>query len=85
MRITELKFGSDVKEMCVKMSCVISCDISGGDQDCQERSALGHDDVMTTGHDMEMLFALLAICEGNPGGFPSQRASDAELWCFLCC
>ena len=30
--------------------------------------------------------ALLALCEGNPpvtGGFPSPKASDAELWCFL--
>ena len=29
---------------------------------------------------------LLALCEGNPpfaGGFPSQRASNKELWCFL--
>ena len=32
-----------------------------------------------------LLLALLAFCEGNPpmtGGFPSQRASNAELWCF---
>ena len=37
-------------------------------------------------HQMEILSALLALCEGNPfvtGGFPSQWASDAELWCFL--
>ena len=29
-----------------------------------------------------------ARCEGNPpvpGAFPSQRASDAEFWCFLWC
>ena len=29
--------------------------------------------------------ALLALCVGNPpvtGGFPTQRASDAELWCL---
>ena len=33
---------------------------------------------------MEMLSALLALCEGNPpgtGGFPSQRTSNADL-CF---
>ena len=33
--------------------------------------------------DMEML---MAFCEGNPSvtsGFPSQRTSDAELWCFF--
>ena len=32
--------------------------------------------------------ALLAICEGIlmiTGGFPSQRASNKELWCFVCC
>ena len=35
---------------------------------------------------MDTFSALLALCEGIPpatGGFPSQRASDAELWCFL--
>ena len=29
---------------------------------------------------------ITGLCEGNPpvtGGFPSQRASDVELWCFL--
>ena len=39
-------------------------------------------------HDMEMLPSLLALCEGNPpvsGGYPSQRASNAELWYFLSC
>ena len=39
-------------------------------------------------HGMEMIFALLALCEGNPSvtdGFPSQRASNAKLWCFLSC
>ena len=39
-------------------------------------------------HDMETLSALLALCEGNPllsSGFPSQRASNAELWYFACC
>ena len=38
-------------------------------------------------HDMVMLSSLLALCEGNPpvtGGFPSQRANNAELCCFLC-
>ena len=28
------------------------------------------------------------LCEGNPlatGGFPSQKASNVELWLFLCC
>ena len=32
--------------------------------------------------DMETLSVFLALCEGNPpvtGGFPSQRASNAEL------
>ena len=36
-------------------------------------------------HDMQTLSALLGLCEGKQqytGGFPSQRASDAELWCF---
>ena len=38
-------------------------------------------------HDMEMS-TLLALCEGNPlvtSGCPSQRVSDVESWCFLCC
>ena len=37
-------------------------------------------------HDMEAFSATLALCEGNPlviGGFPSQRTSNAGLWCFL--
>ena len=37
-------------------------------------------------HQMETFSALLALCAGNSlvtGEFPSQRASDAELWCFL--
>ena len=36
-----------------------------------------HDDTMT----VDIISALLALCEGNPpvtGGFPSQRASNAE-------
>ena len=35
---------------------------------------------------METIYALLALCEGNAlvtGEFPSQKASEAELWCFL--
>ena len=35
---------------------------------------------------METFSALLALCAGNSpvtGEFPSQRASDSELWCFL--
>ena len=31
---------------------------------------------------------LLTLCKGNPpvtGGFPSQRASNVDLWYFLCC
>ena len=40
-------------------------------------------------HAVETLTALLALCEGNPpvttGGFPSQRASNVDLWYFLCC
>ena len=38
-------------------------------------------------HRMETFSALLAICAGNspvPGEFPHTKASDAELWCFLC-
>ena len=34
---------------------------------------------------METFSASLAFCEGNPlvsGEFPSQKAGDAELWCF---
>ena len=37
---------------------------------------------------METLLILLALCEGNPlvtSGFPSQKASNLELWCFPCC
>ena len=37
-------------------------------------------------HQMETFSALLAICVGNsrvPGEFPTQMASNAELWCFL--
>ena len=37
-------------------------------------------------HQMETLSALLALCAGNSpvtGEFPAQRASNAELWCFL--
>ena len=41
-------------------------------------------------HDMETCSALLVLvlCVGNPsvtGEFPSQRASNAELWCFRSC
>ena len=39
-------------------------------------------------YDIEMLSILPALCEGNPlviGGFPSQRTTDVELGCFLCC
>ena len=37
-------------------------------------------------HRMEPFSALMTLSEGNPavtGGFPSQRPSDVELWCFL--
>ena len=36
--------------------------------------------------DVIMLSALLALCEGNPlviNGFPSQRVSNVEFWCFF--
>ena len=36
---------------------------------------------------LDDIITLLALCEGNPlvtSGFPSQRASNMELWCFLC-
>ena len=36
-------------------------------------------------HAMEILSAWLALCQGNlpvTDGFPSQRVSDAELWCL---
>ena len=39
-------------------------------------------------HGMEMILALLSLCEvisTSTGGFPTQRASNAELWCCLCC
>ena len=39
-------------------------------------------------HGMETVYALLALCEGNPpvtGGFPSQRASNAEPWWLIWC
>ena len=48
-------------------------------------NACTHDDF--TGN-TENLSTLLALCEGNPSvtdGFPSLRASNAELWSFLCC
>ena len=44
----------------------------------------GHDDIII----MDTFSVLLALCEGNPlvtGGFPPQRASDAELWCVIGC
>ena len=37
-------------------------------------------------HQMEIFSALLALYEGNSpvnAAFPSQKASDAELYCFL--
>ena len=37
-------------------------------------------------HQMETFSTLLALCEGNPPGtgrFPSQRASNADLWCYF--
>ena len=37
---------------------------------------------------METFSALLVFCEGSPpvtGGLPLQKASGAELWCFLWC
>ena len=37
-------------------------------------------------HQIEAFSELLALCAGNwpvTGEFPSQRASDAELWCFF--
>ena len=39
-------------------------------------------------NDMETFSALLAFCDCTPqvtGGFPSQKASDEEIWCFLWC
>ena len=43
--------------------------------------------LFTVEHDDVTKFsALLAICEGNPpvtGGFPTTKASDAELWRLL--
>ena len=36
----------------------------------------------------ETLATLLALCEGNrlgTGGFLSQKTSNMELWCFICC
>ena len=38
--------------------------------------------------DIQTFSGLMALCEGNPpvtGGFPPQRASNAELWCVLWC
>ena len=32
---------------------------------------------------METVSALLAFCETITGGFPTQRANDAEIWCFF--
>ena len=39
-------------------------------------------------HGMEVLSLLMVLCVGNPpvtGGFPTQRASDAEVWWCLWC
>ena len=39
-------------------------------------------------HDMKTVSVLLALCERIPlatNGFPSQRASDADLWYLLWC
>ena len=39
----------------------------------------------TRHHGIKTLSTLLALCEGNPlvtSGFPSQRVSNAGLWCF---
>ena len=39
-------------------------------------------------HDMERLFVLLDLCEGNlpvTSGSPSHWASNAEVWCFFGC
>ena len=45
-------------------------------------------DIVWWCHDMETLSVLLALYKGNPpitGGFPSQRASDRNIWCSLLC
>ena len=37
-------------------------------------------------HQMETFFVLLSLCVGNPpvtNGFPSQRDSNVDLWCFF--
>ena len=37
-------------------------------------------------HNMETFSALLALCKENPpiiGGFPSQRATNTDLWYFF--
>ena len=64
-------------------------DISAGSKTWITDSSVALSDSLTWWqHDMEMHSTLLALCEGNPSvtdGFPSQRASNAELWCFLCC
>ena len=40
-------------------------------------------------YEIETLSSLPALCEGNPppvtSGFPSQKATNVELWCFLWC
>ena len=39
-------------------------------------------------HEIVTLSESLALCAGNPpvtDGFPSERASEAELWCFFWC
>ena len=39
-------------------------------------------------HHTGTLSSSLVLCEGNlpvTGDFPSQRSSNAEPWCFLCC
>ena len=58
----------------------LACLVVSHKSETEMRCAIvGHGNVS---HDMEMLSALLALCEGNPpvtGGFPSQRASNVKL------
>ena len=43
-------------------------------------------DIWLWRHQMEAFSMLLSLCAGNPpvtGGFPSQRDSNADLWCYF--
>ena len=64
-----------------EMICLSEPNLSDWDEQVNCNSC----DLTLRVHDMELVSTLQVLCEGKPpvtGGFPSQRASNAEL-CFL--